>query len=444
MNIAQNDGSQPKDNVGNDLKSAPPSFTTYYTLAILFLIYVVNFVDRQILSILLEPIKEDLNLSDSQLGLLTGLAFALFYATCGIPIAYAADRFSRTKIVAFALTTWSVMTALCGLANNFWQMMALRVGVAVGEAGSGPPSHSMIADLFPRQKRGTAMALYACGVPIGTLIALALGGWLNEQFNWRVSFFLVGLPGILLAIILVTTVREPKREITHSIETNASMWQTFKTLWKIASYRDLTIATALHSFVGFGILVWLPAFFIRTFDLGTSKVGLSLGLILGISSAIGTYLGGYLADWLGAKHEKWYAWLPAFQQFISVPFYIAMFFAPDYQTALLYLIIPGLLSNAYTGPVFATVQSLAPVQMRATAAALLLFIFALVGHGGGPLAIGILSDVYENAFGAASLSIALTTVLLVYLVSSWRFIVAGNKLKADLKNAEMQLDGPAS
>jgi predicted MFS family arabinose efflux permease len=405
-----------------------------FTLLMLLAIYVVNLIDRQILSILMDPIKKDLHLTDSQLGMLSGFSFAVFYALCGLPIARAADRLSRRNIVGFSLALWSVFTSCCGLAQGFGQLVLLRVGVAVGEAGSGPPSHSMIADLFPQGQRSAALAIYACGVPIGVLIGLAVGGWLNELFNWRIAFFVVGVPGALLALIFVATVREPSREGSAVAVPAApeSTVQVLRTLWRIDSLRQLVVAAALHSFSGYGLLAWNPTFLIRTYGIATGQVGLLLGLTFGLAGGIGTFLGGYLGDLLGRRQPRWYAWLPAIANMTSVPFYVGVFFAPTFHTALLFMVIPALMSNVFAGPVFGAVQSLAPPRMRATAAALLLFVFSLVGQGGGPLAIGLLSDRLRPLAGQASLRWAMVTILLGFVVSTWRFVRAGRSLEKDL------------
>ncbi len=414
---------------------AVSSSSAKYALGILFLVYVFNLIDRQILSILMEPIRRDLNLSDTQLGLLSGLSFALFYAVAGIPIARAADRFSRRNIIVIALTVWSVLTAVCGLAQNYWQLLLTRIGVAVGEGGGGPASHSMLADLFPPEKRATALAIFSCGVPVGILFGLAVGGWINETFDWRTAFFVVGLPGVLLAVVLLLTVKEPPRTVKQP-EKRPSTAEVMRTIWANRSFRNLSIATGLHVFSAYAVLQWHPAFMIRTYEIGTAQVGLYLGLLIGVCSAIGTFLGGYFADVLGKFHSRWYAWLPGIEIFITVPFYVFAYFAPTFELALMFLVVPTLLSNGFTGPVFGTIQTLAPPHMRATAAALLLFIIAVVGQGLGPQAVGLLSDLLRPETGEESLRYAMSIVVLTKLLATWRFYVAGKHLKTDLDAAK--------
>jgi predicted MFS family arabinose efflux permease len=408
-----------------------------YALAILFLVYVVNMIDRQILSILLEPIKHALNLTDTQLGLLSGLSFGLAYAIAGIPIARLADRLNRRNIIVGALAVWSGLTALCGAAQGFWQLMLLRIGVAAGESGSGPPAHAMLSDFFPHGRRSTALAIYSSGVPVGILFGLAVGGIINQAFDWRVAFMVVGLPGLILALVMLTTVPEPPREAAPPpAAERPSLAAVVKTVWGLRAFRSLGAATALHVFAAYGLLQWNPAFLIRTFHVGTGQVGLFLGLIVGVTSALGTLLGGWLADVLGRRRAAWYAWLPAIEIIITVPFYFAVYFAPTFGAALLLLIVPSLLSNAFTGPIFGTVQSLAPPHMRATAAAFLLFIIAVVGQALGPQAIGLMSDAFRPRAGADSLRWAMSVIVLTKIAASWQFWRAGRVLEADLAAAK--------
>ena len=257
-----------------------------YALGILVVVYTFNFIDRQILSILLESIKTDLDLSDTSLGFLTGFAFALFYATLGIPIAKYADKGNRRNLIALSLGIWSFMTALSGLAQNFFHLLFARIGVGVGEAGCSPPAHSMIADYFPANKRSTALGIYSLGIPFGIMFGLFAGGWINEVFGWRLAFFVVGIPGILLAFIFRFTVKEPIRgqaEGKVASEKQPSIYETVSYLIKKRSFRHLVFAAALAAFVGYGAITWLPSFFQRSYGMQTSDVGWYLGLILGLS-----------------------------------------------------------------------------------------------------------------------------------------------------------------
>ena len=275
-----------------------------YALGVLVVVYTFNFIDRQILSILLEPIKQDLGLSDSALGMLTGFAFALFYATLGIPIARFADRSNRRNLIAWALAIWSAMTAVSGLAQNFWHLLLARIGVGVGEAGCSPPAHSMLADYFPTENRATALGIYSLGIPFGILFGFIAGGWLNEFFGWRVAFFIVGVPGLLLAILVRFTLREPPRGMAEgrvADEEQPTIMETFRFLWSKRAFRHMAVGGGLTAFVGYGVITWVPSFLIRSYGMSTGDVGTYLGLILGIPGGIGIALGGYLADRYGAR-----------------------------------------------------------------------------------------------------------------------------------------------
>ncbi|MGE3464546.1 MAG: spinster family MFS transporter, partial [Pseudomonadales bacterium] len=299
-----------------------PSFRTY-ALSVLVVVYTFNFIDRQILSILLEPIKQDLGLSDTQLGLLTGFAFALFYATLGIPIARWADQHNRRNLIAAALAVWSAMTALSGFAMNFWHLLIARIGVGVGEAGCSPPAHAMISDYYPPEKRASALGIYSLGIPVGILFGFVAGGWMNEFFGWRAAFFVVGIPGLLLALIVRFTVREPARGMAEGRQDTSEMptvKETFALLWRKRAFRHMAFGGALTAFVGYGVVNWVPAFFIRSHGMGTGEIGTWLGLILGIPGGIGIAWGGFLADRLGARDTRWYLRLVAVALALAVPF----------------------------------------------------------------------------------------------------------------------------
>ncbi|MFZ9129430.1 MAG: spinster family MFS transporter [Pseudomonadales bacterium] len=406
-----------------------------YALSVLVVVYTFNFIDRQILSILLEPIKQDLGLSDSALGMLTGFAFALFYATLGIPIARFADRGNRRNLIALALTIWSGMTALSGLAQNFWHLLLARIGVGVGEAGCSPPAHSMIADYFPAENRATALGIYSLGIPFGILFGFIAGGWLNEFFGWRVAFFVVGIPGVLLALLVRYTLREPPRGMAEGRVAEAeqpTVMETFRFLWSKRSFRHMAVGGGLTAFVGYGVVTWVPSFLIRSYGMSTGDVGTYLGLILGIPGGIGIALGGYLADRYGARDTRWYLWVVAVALIACVPLSFGVYLSATAFASLMFLIIPILLGNFYQATTFSQTQGLVSLRMRSVAAAVLLFILNIIGLGAGPQAVGILSDVLQPQYGDESLRYALLILSLVNVWSAYHYYLAGKYLKDDL------------
>ena len=401
---------------------------TRYALGLLLVVYTLNFVDRQILSILMEPIRRDLHLTDSQLGLLSGLGFALFYAAAGLPIARLADRSSRNKIIAGSLALWSAATAVCGLTANFAQLLVARATVAIGESGAAPASHSMIADLFPHGKRATALAVLSCGVPIGILVGLIAGGWLNQMFDWRTAFVVVGLPGVILSIVVLLTLKEPLRLGASEGLATLSWREALATLFKIPAYNFLVIGAALHAFTSYGALQWTPAFMIRVHGLTSGEAGLALGLISGVTGIVGTLAGGWFADILGRRDNRWYAWLPAIMIGIRAPLFIMAYLASTPGLAIACLILPGLLGNAFTGPVFATIQTLTPARTRAFASAWTLFVISLVGFGLGPLLIGMTSDALTPTFGVQGLGYAIALAAPIEIASAVFFMTAARRL----------------
>ncbi|HAE74382.1 MAG TPA: MFS transporter [Candidatus Aquiluna sp.] len=412
----------------------PVAWYPKYLLTLLVVVYAVNFIDRQILSILLESIRLDLNLNDTQLGFLTGFSFAFFYATLGIPIARIADRNSRGAVIAISVGLWSFMTAMCGFAQNFVQLLFARIGVAVGEAGGSPPAHSLISDYFPEGKRASALAIYATGTPIGILIGLMLGGWLNDAMGWRTAFFVVGAPGLLLAAVVWFTAKETaSRDIAKQRASQVSVLEVFKYLKEVKSFRYLVIASSLHAFAAYGILQWTPTFLIRTHGMSTTELGLYLGLIIGITGVAGVLAGGYLADHLSGRDKRWYVWLPGLAMIISVPFYLGIYIAPTPRIALLFYIVPNFLANSFMGPAFATVQSLSLLHMRAVAAAVFLFVVNIVGLGLGPQAVGILSDLLRPAFAHDSLRWALCCVVFFKAFAAYFYWVSSKSLRENLK-----------
>ncbi|MBM4336015.1 MAG: MFS transporter [Deltaproteobacteria bacterium] len=420
---------------------AAPSFSASYlryALGLLCAVYVVNFVDRQILAILLPSIKAELSLTDTQLGLLSGTAFGLFYATLGVPIARLADRVSRKWVITVCLALWSGMTALCGSAVGFTSLLAFRVGVGVGEAGGSPPAHSMISDYFPPERRATALAIFSLGVPFGILVGFLAGGWLNEGLGWRRAFVVVGLPGLLLAVLVALTLREPPRghsEGLHSDGATPSALDVIRFLWSAPTFRHLSLASGLYAFVGYSVINWVPSFLIRTHHMTSGEVGSWLALIVGVGGGIGNYLGGVLADRFGAKDARKRALVPAIAMAVAAPFSLVIYGTQSATIALVFLVLPTGLGLMYQAPAFAITQSLATPKMRATAAAVLLFVINIIGLALGPLATGALSDALEPRFGADSLRWALLIVSSLFVWSALHFYLASRTLARDFERA---------
>jgi MFS family permease len=408
-----------------------------YALTLLVVVYVFNFIDRSILGILVQPIKEDLGVSDTLMGFLGGIAFAAFYTVLGIPIARLADKGSRVNVIAVSLTLWSGATALCGMALNFWHLLAARIGVAVGEAGGSPPSHSIISDMFPPERRATALAIYALGIPIGTQLGNLGGGWINEAFDWRTAFIVVGLPGVLLALIVRLTLREPVRGAAEGIlpggDAPPPILEVFRYLWARRSFRFMSLGAALHAFVGYGVGYWIPAMFNRSHGLGTGEMGTAL-FWLGFASIAGTLLGGYIGDKLGAKDPRWYVWLPGLATLISIPFSAFGYLYGEPYVALWVMSVHYFLSAYYLGPTFSMTQGMVGLRMRALAASISLFILNIIGLGLGPQFTGILSDLLHafTDLGADSLRWALVFSLVFNLLSTGLYLTAGRTLEQDL------------
>jgi predicted MFS family arabinose efflux permease len=411
----------------------------YYALVLLTVIYSFNFIDRQLLAILQESIKADLSLSDGQLGLLTGFAFAVFYVTAGLPIARWADRGNRSNIVAASLFTWSFMTAISGLAQNYWHLLLARIGVGIGEAGGSPPSHSIISDIFPPEKRASAMGFYSTGVNIGILFGFLLGGWLNEYFGWRVAFMVVGAPGVLLAALVWLTLPEPIRGMADSKQQeieHASFKDVLSLLWQSRCFIFLALGSSLQAFASYASSNWTASFIIRSFNMSTGELGTWLALTMGLAGAIGVFGGAVLADRLAVKDKRWYSWLPTIAGLICVPFLIASFLADDVYVVLALTVIPGLLFNVYLGTTIATTHSLVGARMRATASAILFLILNIIGLGLGPSTVGLLSDYYEPSLGVESLRYAMLSVIpMAVLLSATCFFFAAKTLRQDITNA---------
>ncbi len=402
-----------------------------YVLALLFISYVFNFVDRTIPAMMLEPIKEELGVSDTQMGLLTGTAFALFYATMGIPIARLADVWVRKNIIAIGLGLWSLMTAASGLVQSFAQMAGARIGVGVGEAALSPPAHSMIASYFSPARRATALGIYAMGIHIGILFGAVAGDFLREVWGWRAAFIAVGLPGLVLALLVWFTVKEPPK-VTQ--EAPPPVGEVFRYLWSLRSFRHASIASGLTAFAGYSFASWAPTYLERVHHLVGTERGFKYGVVLGVGGAIGSVLAGWLSDRFGKSDVRWWMWVPAIATVGPLPFTLTFFLHDQVNPALAW-VFPGLIIAAmYQAPLFATVQSLAKEQMRAVASGILLLIINLIGYACGPPTVGFLNDYVFDGYGKDAIRYSMAVVLVV--MGAWglvHFLWAARTLEADLR-----------
>jgi MFS family permease len=403
-----------------------------YVLAVLLAVYVMNFVDRQILAIVLDDVKRELGASDTAMGLLSGLAFSLFYTVAGIPIARLADRSSRRTIVAVSLALWSAMTAACGLAATFWQLALARFGVGIGEAGGTPPSHSLISDYFPPERRATALAVYGMGIYVGVMFGFLAGGWIRDAFDWRTAFLAAGLPGVPLALLVLATVREPPRGASERRVVEAEpprAREVLRVLFGQRSFVLLTLAACCQATSGYAILTWGPAFLGRVHQLSASAIGTSFGLIAGVGGALGIVAGGALADRLAQHDARWHAWLPAAVSLLAFPFALPFYLAGDTRTALTAFAVFYAVNNMYVGSLWSLAQGLVPVRMRALASAALLTILNLVGQGLGPLFVGMLSDRLAPAHGPAAIRYSLLATAVVGALAAPFFLACARTFR---------------
>jgi MFS family permease len=381
----------------------------YGVVAMLAVAYMFNFLDRQLLSILAEEVKRDLSLSDTQLGLLTGLTFALFYTVFGIPIAQYADRANRVRVISAAVAVWSLFTACSGFATNFATLALARIGVGIGEAGCSPPSYSIISDYFEKAKRGRALAIYTLGVPAGSLAGVLIGGWIASEFGWRMAFFVCGGAGFILAPLIAWLVREPPRGANEDPSHVATAGAPGAIAYFIRSPMLLlsSLATALAAFVSYGLMNWTPAYLARVQQMELQQIASTYSIELFVALIIAAWLGAIIADKFGARRASHYALLPGIGLLGVIPFLFAFTNADDWRVALAMLFAPLVLTTIYLIPALALIQNRTPPQWRATVSALVLFVLNLLGLGLGPLFVGAISDHLQPTHGAQSLAVAL-------------------------------------
>lgn len=427
----------------------------HYLLGVLLVILAFNYVDRLALGLVLQDIKRDLHLTDTELGFLTGIAFALFYSLMGLPIARWADRGNRVTIIGLTTILWSAAVALCGLIASFTQLLLVRIGVAVGEAGCIPPAHSLIADYFTRAERPRAVSIYLLGSSLSMVIGYFLAGWLNQLYGWRETFMILSLPGLVLAVVAWRTLREPRQVLpaaqaaaSLTPSSPASAQPTFKevclTLWANATFRHLLLCFSVGSFFGYGILQWQPAFFIRSYGFQTGELGTWFAMIFGIAGLLGTYQGGVWASRWAANNERLQlkAMAVGFSSFGVISAFI--YLSSNRYVALGLLGLAAFGGATINGPLFATIQTLVPERMRAMSVALLYLFANLIGMGLGPLVAGALSDAFRPWAGEESLRYALLVLSPGYLWGGWHLWRASTTVTRDLENLRGNCDGPTS
>ncbi|HEX5184825.1 MAG TPA: MFS transporter [Allosphingosinicella sp.] len=402
-------------------------------LAILVLAYIFNFVDREIVGILAVPIKAELHLSDTRIGLMIGLAFALFYTGLGIPIAWLADRRSRVRIIAASLALWSLFTGLSGAARSFAQLFVARMGVGIGEAGGVAPSYSLIADHFPPEQRGRALAVFAFGIPIGSALGLYLGGWIATAVNWRAAFAITGAGGLLVLPLVLWGIEEPVRGGRDNAAGIPAplLLATLATLLRKPSFWLLSLGASCSSVVGYGLFAWLPSLFVRSFHMSLGGASTYYGTIILVGGLAGIWLGGWLSDRLGRGRPGAYALVPAFAWLLAIPFLYAGLYLPEGGFTFILFLVPTALSLAWLGPVTAAIQHIVPPAMRSTASAAFLFINNLIGIGFGVPFIGKLSDWMTAAHGADSLLHSIAWGLGFYGLAALLLLVAAPRLDRD-------------
>lgn len=423
-----------------------------YALVVLLMVYTVNFLDRQIVSILAEPIKDDLKISDTQLGLLTGLAFGLVYCGLGLPLARLADRFNRVWIIAGSLAVWSACTALCGRAINYPTLVLARMGVGVGEAGCTPTAHALIADYTPKAKRASALAFFSIGTPLGSLLGLAMGGVIADAYGWRTAFLVAGLPGLILAAVCFFTLKEPRRAMSEAARATAHAAQmsfsaTLRYLADKPTFWFIAFGAAIKSFIGYGHAPFTASFFLRNhteeiaalasyFHLKpVGFMGIAIGLLNGIFGSFSSWFGGWIADKYGARDLRAYGSVPAVASLISIPFFTAAMLVDSAVLALLLLIPSYTLGAIWYGPVYASAQGLVPPQMRATSASIVLFIINMLGLGAGALVVGALSDGFNYGLGlgkADGIRYALIVSAFFGLISAVLFFLARRRIREEM------------
>lgn len=416
--------------------STPSQTYVWYVIWLMFAVNMLNYIDRMVLAVLIEDIRQDIPMSDSQIGALTGLAFAIFYAFAGVFLGRLSDIYSRKRILISAIGVWSLATAVCGMTSNFMQMLFARISVGFGEAGAMPASQSMLADYCTVEKRSAAYAIQSAGATLGLMVGLAGGGWIAQLYGWRSAFYLAGALGLPIALLLAITLRDPQRGVldagadTHE---GASFKTTLAFLWNKRSFPLILMGSTCIAFMMFGVAQWVPAFLIRTYGLSTAQVGLYFGVATGLGSAMGAITGGLLCNWLVSKDVRWLLTLPILVGLFVVPFYEIALFSGNLKVTIAMIFLVNFVGSLGYGPIVAAFQSVVPAGMRATATAIYGLVTSLLGVGLAPFAIGVMSDVFgQGAQDAASLQKALAIAVIVGAGTSVFLFLARRTFTDDL------------
>jgi predicted MFS family arabinose efflux permease len=431
---------QPQPHAHERAREATPRATAYswYVVALLTLVYVSNHVDRLILAVVIRPIKQEFDVSDTMMGLLAGPAFAAFYTLVGLPVARWADRGNRRSIIALGLAIWSGMTALAGTAQSFVQLALARIGVAIGEAAGSPPAHSLISDYFPPQSRGRALGIYAGGLHLAGPIGLIGGAWIAQHYGWRSAFLAFGIPGLLLALLVRTTIREPVRGRMDAAPppAPARSWSALRGLFAKGSYFYLQFGGTLHALAGYGVGIWIYEFMSRVHGMPTTEAALRIGIINFGFGLAGVALGGWLTDRLAPGDARWFLWLPALQAAVGAPFVALFLYLDQLGLALACYCVYWVLNASYNAPIYALMQNLASARSRALAVATHLFIVNAIGLSAGPFLIGYLNDAFQPAYGERAIRYSLILVGLVNGLAAIFYLAGARSVRQDVADAQ--------
>ena len=415
--------------------SASPSLRRYYVLALLTIIYALNFLDRTIFNVLIEPIKKEFALSDTTMGLIAGFGFVLFYSLLGIPIARLADRISRRNIVAAALAFWSAMTFLCGIAQSVATLTLARIGVGIGESAGTPASQSLISDLFDKNDRPRALGIYAIGTYLGVFLGYFIGGWVNQHYGWRTAFFTAGLPGIALAGVLWLTVAEPRRSapVDHPLR---DAWRpTLGFLISQKTFLIVLVGFCLTTYTNYATSAWIPPFLARVHHLSSVEIGTYAGTFKGLFGMAGTLAGGLVVARIGRRDDRWKLWAPAITSGLAGPVFAVCLLTPDFTTMVAALALTSFLVGFHLGPIFAIAQTVARPNMRALASAIILLTATCFGQGLGPLGVGIINDMLAGSSGAYAVRYSLLSASLTTMLGALFFLWAAQTIRADIARA---------